>query len=755
MGRLDEALSATRHALALDPGDAEALSNLGVIFKDLRNLADAEASCREAIRLKPDYSVAYGNLGNVLREQGRLDEAEATLLFAIRLTPDFAEYRSSLGNVLLEMGRAQDAEAQCREAIRLKPGLADAHYNLGNALLEQGRLLEAEASYRETLRLQANHAKAHNNLGVVLKDLGRVTEAEASYRAALGIQPIYPDALRNLAHMLLLRNDAPAALEIAIRSIREQDSAPTRELIARCLGSISSDGDNAHLLDWVTRALLEAWAAPASVVGTACRLLLADPAIGPFLQEAAPDAAQGQLPDLAIKLIAEERFPSAALFKAILVSAPVTHLRLEGLLTQLRAWWLDRALEATAGHESDSGLSVACALAQQCFINEYVYFDTREETERSSRLRDMLVESLRNGWDVPASWIAAVACYFPLHTLGGCHRLLDRTWSDAITALLVQQIREPLEERSLKASIPTITPIRNRVSRKVGDQYEEHPYPRWVRSSRAFQRQWIDAYLCRKFPSAGMQPIPNHRNPSILIAGCGTGQHSIGTAQMFKGAAILAIDLSTTSLAYAKRKTKEYGIEGIEYARADILELGSMHSSFDVIESVGVLHHLENPYEGWRVLLSLLRPQGVMRLGLYSEIARRDIVRVRALFEGRRLEHGSREIREARRSLLGRHDAQTFGFATSSSDFFSTSGCRDLLFHVHEHLMNWRSIKSFLNNHQLRFLGVEIDPVVVNAYRQTFPGDLSATDLDGWHAFEVAHPETFVGMYQFWIQKTC
>ena len=43
----------------------------------------------------------------------------------------------------------------------------------------------------------------------------------------------------------------------------------------------------------------------------------------------------------------------------------------------------------------------------------------------------------------------------------------------------------------------------------------------------------------------------------------------------------------------------------------------------DLIESLGVLHHLADPWEGWDRLLALLRPGGVMMLGLYSQPARR------------------------------------------------------------------------------------------------------------------------------------
>ena len=42
---------------------------------------------------------------------------------------------------------------------------------------------------------------------------------------------------------------------------------------------------------------------------------------------------------------------------------------------------------------------------------------------------------------------------------------------------------------------------------------------------------------------------------------------------------------------------------------------------FDIIESAGVLHHMSEPMTGWRVLTDLLKPSGLMRIGLYSELA--------------------------------------------------------------------------------------------------------------------------------------
>ena len=111
-----------------------------------------------------------------------------------------------------------------------------------------------------------------------------------------------------------------------------------------------------------------------------------------------------------------------------------------------------------------------------------------------------------------------------------------------------------------------------------------------------------------------LRQVANKSSVEILVAGCGTGQHSIETARRFTGAQVLAVDLSLTSLYYAKRKKRALGLNNIEYAQPDILQLESIGRVFDVIEASGVLRHLADPFAGWRLLLPMLRPDGFMRL---------------------------------------------------------------------------------------------------------------------------------------------
>jgi len=113
------------------------------------------------------------------------------------------------------------------------------------------------------------------------------------------------------------------------------------------------------------------------------------------------------------------------------------------------------------------------------------------------------------------------------------------------------------------------------------------------------------------------------------------------------------------------------------------------------------------------------------------------------------------DIRRFRQELMGPADETATRPATESEDFFSTSACRDLLFHVQEHQLTLPEIKAFLNENRLEFLGFELPGHVVESFRRRFPTDRTMIDLDLWHIFETESPLVFAGMYEFWVQKPC
>jgi SAM-dependent methyltransferase len=412
---------------------------------------------------------------------------------------------------------------------------------------------------------------------------------------------------------------------------------------------------------------------------------------------------------------------------------------LELFLTQLRSALLRLADSDSldAGDVDNNIVILFCALAQQCFLNEYVYRQNDQEIRPAGRLRDLLLQRLSDGSAISPLLLAAVGAYFPLHSLPSAKSLLAREWPAYAADLLRQQVREPLEEAEDARVIPALTPIGDRTSLEVMQQYEESPYPRWVINPLAPVREKMRA-------AAADAP-----SEEILIAGCGTGEHPFDVAQKSPAARILAVDLSRSSLAYARRKTREEGLHNIDYAQADILQLGTIGRSFDRIEAVGVLHHLADPKAGWRVLVSLLRPNGVMRIGLYSKLARRPLAEAQAIIarEGYRATTG--DIREMRQRIIRDRDDGRWNLLLSTVDFYSMSGCRDILFNVMEHRFTVPEIAACLDEFGLSFLGFELDPKIIDKFRGQHPGADAILNLDDWNAFEADNPQTFRNMYVF------
>ena len=153
------------------------------------------------------------------------------------------------------------------------------------------------------------------------------------------------------------------------------------------------------------------------------------------------------------------------------------------------------------------------------------------------------------------------------------------------------------------------------------------------------------------------------------------------------------------------------------------------------------------------MLLSLLRPGGVMHLGFYSELGRAEIVAARAFIAERGYGHSAADIRRCRQELATMDDGAPYLKILGFIDFFSTSACRDLLFHVQEHRLTLPEIKAFLTENNLDFLGFELPAQTGEAFRKRFSDHGAMMDLDLWHIFEQENPGTFSSMYQFWIQK--
>ena len=574
-----------------------------------------------------------------------------------------------------------------------------------NAAYRARQLAQAEILCKQVLSRAPAHATCLNLLGVVYQSSGRHRPAIKLFAKAIAVDDLDAGFHYNIA--------------CSYQAVAEPTPATMHFNKAITLGM----GGKKYVEEFVME----------NVVIRQCiaRIADQDPAVGIVMPFGVSDIAA----------IASDLF-----LRCALRLTTMRGVMLELFLTKLRAALL-RLASANAfdtAQVDDSVIDLLSAVAQQCFINEYVFAQTAEESEQANRLRKLLTDQLSRGDVVSPLLLAAVAAYFPLHSLHAAKSLLTSPWPECTADLLRMQVREPMEEAEDRPAIPVLTAIDDDVSMAVMRQYDENPYPRWT----------INPFIVRAADRKRQARPPGEDaavGEDVLIAGCGTGQHPFSNAQYSPQARILAVDISRTALAYARRKSREEGLHNIEYAQADILKLAAIGRSFARIEAVGVLHHLAEPKAGWRVLLSLLAPKGTMRIGLYSAAARRAVVEARALIAERGYGATAEDIRALRQTIIRGQSTNTL---LKIADFYTMSGCRDLLFNVMEHRFTIPEIAEFLSQHGLSFRGFDLEPAIIEQFQERYPGAGALTNLDYWHEFETANPDTFWHMYMFTVSRS-
>ena len=455
-------------------------------------------------------------------------------------------------------------------------------------------------------------------MGLVSHALRRGEDAVVRYKPAAAHSKAV--AHSNLSIALMAVGDPAQALKAIERSIQIEETENTKLLFVQCVGKLTFIPAGIDLRDNLIRSLSEPWGRPIDLARFAANLLIGDGATGVCIRRV-NSAWPRRLPPQEIFNPAElAEICGDRLLRCLLEATTVSDVELERFLTAARQTMLETASAGINSQQvGEDMLRFFCALAEQCFINEYIFACTDHENDQAGCLRALLVDALASGAPIPTLWLAAVAAFFPLASLPAANLLVERRWPAPVAQLVASHVREGQEEQQLRASVPRLTTITDGVSLAVKQQYEENPYPRWMKASPVGKSTTIEAYLRQQFPLVDLHNVAKTNGAEILIAGCGTGRHSIETARRFTGARCCHRSQPDQSC-YAKRKTRDLGLSNIEYVQADILQLQSIGRAFDVIEVSGVLVCLADPMAGWRVLLSMLRPGGFMRLGLYSKL---------------------------------------------------------------------------------------------------------------------------------------
>ncbi len=710
--RLQEARELYSNIVGISPEDVDAWYMLSTITGKLGQIDDAEECCRRVLALHAEHGDAYVNLGHVYARRGNLHEALKYYQAAVRIKPDSPIVHLNIGNVLNALGKQDEAIANYRQAIHLAPTYADAYNNLGNVYLERDDFNEAFSSYAQALELNPLHLAALNNLAKLCQSPEQIARYFGFYRQAVARIP-GPKEARSAFIKVLAR--MPSADYEPWLDAELQKCLLLNEVDYRPLALVTS-----HLLK------------------------------DKYAIQSYEDPAEELIPDV-IDSISKDKLFSLYIEKVVNVDPDI-----EALLIRVRRALLCKAECIT--DISTQELRVISVLAFQCFNNEHIFAVGAEEESRLANLKQQVERHVAANQSADSQlecMLFVIGMYENLFSLTCGERLAAyplSDWSERFRAYAEHSLFNFFAEQQIKAKIESIGTIRDRTTQLVQSQYEDNPYPRWLsitKKSVINTRQHLKSLL----PS--LSPPPFVDGPvKVLVAGCGTGKHAILAALSYSNAEILAVDISKSSLAYAIRMAEKHNIKNIRFKQADILELSQMDTRFHIIECQGVLHHMQDPIKGWRVLTGLLVQDGLMSIGLYSEKARRSVVAARRIIESEKISPDERHIRDFRARILRNEIPALSNAFNNSYDFYTMSACRDLLFHYQEHRFTLPQLERSINELNLKFSGFMFnDTKIMNMWHQRFPGEHDPTNLLLWDQFETLHPDTFSGMYKFFCQK--
>ena len=234
-----------------------------------------------------------------------------------------------------------------------------------------------------------------------------------------------------------------------------------------------------------------------------------------------------------------------------------------------------------------------------------------------------------------------------------------------------------------------------------GDPLQDGPPPGY---------NWRWCHLSVLAAVHGVVPAGSER-PRILDAGCGTGVSTDYLCHLNPGSDVLGIDISEGALTVARERLQRSGaaaqVSALRQEQRSLLDLDD-EGPFDYINSVGVLHHLDQPEAGLRSLAGRLAPDGLLHLFLYADAGRWEIHRTQQALTLLDVGTGSEGLRLGRElfeilpegNRLARHHRERWAVDCSADANFA-----DMYLHPQETSYNLERLFRFIGTAGLHFAG--------------------------------------------------
>ena len=301
------------------------------------------------------------------------------------------------------------------------------------------------------------------------------------------------------------------------------------------------------------------------------------------------------------------------------------------------------------------------------------------------------------------------------------------------------------------------------ISAAVAKLYNTYPFPpeplldepppgynwRW---------NWLTAYnFC-----TGQKPA--RQDVRILDAGCGTGVGTEYLAHLNPNASVVGIDLSAGALAVAQERCQKSGATGVEFHHLSLFDVEQLPGEFDLINSVGVLHHTPDPIRGIQALAKKLAPGGILHIFVYGELGRWEIMLMQeaiALLQGDRRGDYTDGVKVGRQlfaalpeeNRLRKRETERWSWENQRDGYFA-----DMYVHPQEIDYNINTVFELIDASGLEFVGFsnpqvwDLDRLIGQAPK-LIERSQHLTDRQRYRLIELLDPQA-ITHYEFFLART-
>lgn len=635
--------------------------------------------------------------------QNALKGAKGFIIQALDISPLDGDSLNLLTRIELESGHFHKARQTIEQALTEHPKNAGYWYSAGHVALALYELNEAEHAFKQATTLAPNQTRAEVSLAYTLFEQGRKVEAFQLYR----------QLVKTHAHDIHIRSRLLHSAHGLVADYYDPEL----------------EQDLINYLAWGDLNLNQ-------LSHLCCSVLI-------YKFQLNKQGSAASFNDMA----------NSILLLKTLRHTIVKNELLEKLIIALRQELLTHA--SKKGRLINQYVPLCDAICQYALNNEFLLPYTEAERSMVLTLKTMIEQSLTQAGCTPTDISGALMLYAMYESWYSIreHTTLFDFKNDSWPSISFDiKVAHDQLLHNQHYEFDALTPMPEQYQHDVKTQYERFPYPRW----QCLDNKNVTNYgraLLHEFPWADI-PYALLANPlNILVAGCGTGRHALNVAKSFYQTQVTALDISQTSLSYAYKKSTDLNIENINFHLADLTKLDKLEETFDIVECSGVLHHIKGYQRALRGLLVNLKPNGFLKLSLYSKRARQPVYHIRKAYKHGGIEKNEQDIRILRHAIFADNKIENKHLITESDDFYSMSGTVDLLLHEHEIGFTPNTIKTLCEENQLKFIGFSnLDSQLKQTFKTFIGPECELDNLDQWEDFEAEHPETFSAMFQFYCQ---